>query len=140
MLLKNAGVTYSQLDAYNLSDYVNSLSRFISVTPEDLMIKIESAIPKEMKHITGGFYDIFEINANSVDADRIKDAFSSNFKRLVHENNSRMPIIYRVMNIFSRPDENGKKYGDRKADEKIDYLATLRFWRIEPNVFSRIHK
>ncbi len=120
---------YFQKDTYNLSDYVNSLSRFISIAPEDLMKKIE--FPKEMTHITGGFYDLFEINSTSLGADKIKEAFSQNFKRLVHENNSRMPIIYRMMNIFSRADENGKKYGDRKADEKIDYLATLRFWRIE---------
>lgn len=130
LLLKNVGDPYFQKEYINLSEQVNSLSKFISIPPEELLEKVVSEIPEGVKYITGGLYDIFEINGTSPEIDVIKATFRKNFNRLVHENNSRLPIFYKFMNFLSKPDENGKRYGDRKANEEIDRLSLLRIWSI----------
>ncbi len=135
LLLKNTGDPYYQKEYINLSDQVNSLSKFISIAPEELLEKVVSEIPKGVEYITDGLYDVFEIPGTSPDIDVIKAAFCKNFNRLVHENNSRLPIRYKIMNIFSKPDENGKRYGDREADREIDRLSKLRLWRIDSQRF-----
>lgn len=41
--------------------------RFIYITPKDFIAKIESSIPKEVKHLTGGFYDIWRYESRCED-------------------------------------------------------------------------
>jgi hypothetical protein len=123
MLLKNKGEKYFQTETYNLSDYVNSLGKFLSISAEDFMKKID--FPKAIKYIpeciSKNPYDVFEINPeDSHTIDEVKIAFSNNFRRLVHENNHSMPIRYRIMDMLF------EGYSERKIDD----LATLRFWPI----------
>lgn len=117
LLLKNTGDKYSQIDYYNLSDYVNSLSRFLSISPKEFMEKIE--FPEGMTYIRGQTHDLFNINIDySRTVDKIIDTFSRKFKELVHENNHRMPLHYKIMD----------KIIGGYSDRKINDLATLRFW------------
>lgn len=133
MLLKNDVEIYFQHNAYNLSDYVNSLSKFLSVSPKDLIKNIQ--LPAEIIRLKDNFYDTFEVNTNNtIVAEKILDDFSKKFKELIHANNHTMPLSYKILDFFTRKIQktvgNEKTYAQRKADEKLDSLATLRFWPI----------